>query len=304
MPGGVQGACLYLPPTHPALRGVAAGERLPELRAAVVCLEDALDEDDVKRGLAELKALPRERPTGLALYVRPRSIAMLEDLLAWEGHNAFAGFVLPKLDVGSIGAWLRPLSRSAARLMPILETADVFDPFKVSDLIGTLADPAWASRIDAVRLGAVDLFAVLGVRRPVGRTVYDTVIGPTLRLVAAQLMARGLPVAAPVCESLRGDDITRAEIDLDVEAGFVGKTAVHPVQVALIHAGFKVTQSELDEARLVLSGPAVSVVDGRMSERAPHSRWAKGIAARAELFGVKPATGFRFSSAEIAVDFR
>lgn len=285
-----QGACLYMPATHAALPAVAVGERVPGLGAAVICFEDALDEADVDDGLAQLRALSRERPSGLALYVRPRSVAMLEELLAWEGHTAFAGFVLPKIGIHTVERWLRPLASTTTRFMPILETADIFDPFKLRDLTAILAHHA--TRIDAVRIGAVDLFGVLGVRRPLGRTIYDTVLGPTLRLVAAQLMAQRLPVAAPVCESLIDDHITRAEVALDVEAGFVGKTAVHPAQVVLINAAYRVKQAELDEARRVLTGPAVFAIDGRMTERAPHRRWAEGIIARAERFGVERTSAF------------
>ena len=288
-----QGACLYMPANHTALREIASGERLPGLRAAVACFEDALDERDIDEALRLLAALPRARPTGLALYVRPRSVAMLQQLLASTNETAIAGFVLPKFGTATLERWFAALGGTATRIMPILETADVFDPLRVRDIVDSLSDAAWAPRIDAVRLGAVDLYSLLGGRRPPRKTIYDTVLGPTLRSVATQLMARGLAVTGPACETIHGDAVVRAEIALDVEAGFVGKTAVHPAQVPLINNAFRVTAGEVDEAQRLLHGPAVFVVDGRMCERAPHRRWAECILNRARTFGVvgREATG-------------
>ena len=63
---------------------------------------------------------------------------------------------------------------------------------------------------------------------------------------------------------------------MDVEAGFVGKTAIHPRQVAVIDAAFRVGADELAEAeRILASEAAVFQSRGAMCERAPHARWAR-----------------------------
>ena len=110
--------------------------------------------------------------------------------------------------------------------------------------------------------------------------------------VAALLMSRGLHVTAPVCESVAPTRAMREEVAMDVEAGFVGKTAIHPRQVPVIDAAFRVTAEELAEAeRLLADDAAVFQSRGAMCERAPHARWARRVVARASAFGVVGDSG-------------
>jgi citrate lyase beta subunit len=285
----LQGACLYMPALHPSLPTVLTGASVPGLRALVVCMEDALSSSDIAAGLQRVRTeLAREgRAASLRVYVRPRNQEMMLDMLAWAACAAWDGFVLPKLSVANAAAWMEPFRSSTHRVMPILETADVFDPFALRHLCDVLADPSWRDAVDVVRIGGTDLFAVLGTRRPRGHTVYESILGPTLQLVASQLLARGMSVTAPVCEALGGDDVFRREVAMDVEAGFVGKTAVHPHQVRLINESFAVPVEELHEAERILSSEqAVFQSRGAMCESLPHRRWAERIVARAAVFGM------------------
>jgi citrate lyase beta subunit len=288
----LQGACLYLPATHPALRRVLSGASVPGLRVAVVCLEDALDEGEVVGALRAVRAECAEHERGPRVYVRPRNLAMLCELLSWSESASWCGFVLPKLDVGNAAEWLSPLAKTSFSVMPILESADVFDSFRLRDLCEILVDAAWRQRVRVVRIGATDLFSCIGARRPRGKTIYETVLGPTLALTATQLMARGVCVTAPVHEALSDHELLHREVLTDVESGFVGKTAIHPSQVALINEAFRVSLEELREAhQLLASERAVFQSRGAMCERGPHARWAQRILDRAEEFGVRGGVG-------------
>jgi citrate lyase beta subunit len=285
-----QGACLYLPPTHPRLREVLQGEFVPGLRVAVICLEDALEESGVPAGLDTLRSLPADlrRDTGPTVYVRPRTPDMLCTILDWGGPRRWTGFVLPKLDVHSVESWFQPLASGPWRVMPILETADVFCPTRMDDLFQRVLAFADTGRLDAVRLGAADLFGALGTRRPPNASVQDTIIGPVLAMIACRFMARGVPVAAPVCEKLIPDAFMVEETRRDVESGFIGKTAVNPAQVRLINQAFAVTQTELSEAHAITSSTrAVFKRGDTMCEVGPHSRWATRILARHAAFGLR-----------------
>lgn len=282
----MQGACLYVPAVHPGLGPVLRGESVPGLRQVVVCLEDAVGAEDVPAALRRLKEVAR-CPGGPRVFVRPRDAAMLVELLAWRESAGWDGFVLPKITVANAAGWLGPLAATGFAAMPILETAEVFDPYALRDLCCALEEPAWRARVEAVRIGGTDLFSVLGARRPAARTVYDSILGPTVRAVAAMLMSRGTHVTAPVCERIAPTRAMREEVAMDVEAGFVGKTAIHPRQVAVIDAAFRVGADELAEAeRILASEAAVFQSRGAMCERAPHARWAQRVVARATAFGV------------------
>jgi citrate lyase beta subunit len=286
-----QGACLYVPAVHPKLEAVVAGRAVPGLRVVVVCLEDALAEADVGRAMETLRALvipPIDGAVRPAVYVRPRHIGMLRELLQWKEASSWTGVVLPKLTVASADAWMRALLDRPTRFMPILESADVLCPSALRELCDVILAPPTMPLLDAVRIGATDLFAVLGTRRPRGTTIYDSVLGPTICQTATYLMSRGVPVTAPVCEALHADPMLFDEVRRDVEAGFVGKTAVHPAQVQVIHRQFAVPRDEYTEAMQILGGDAaVFQSRGAMCESAPHAAWARRVRARAEAFGFR-----------------
>lgn len=287
----LQGACLYVPATHARLESVLDGGVPTGLRVVVICLEDSVSPADVGSAVQRLRRTPSrfQHIEGLRVYVRPRSPEMLTDFLGWEdGERRWSGFVLPKVSGASLPDWLRALGSSKARFMPILETADVFCPFALRDLTDAFVELRNRDRLEAVRLGATDLFSVLGTRRPKRGTLYDTHLGSALATATCTLMSRGLPVAAPVCEVLDPTPDTVEEVRKDVDAGFIGKTAVNLRQATLINSLFAVTWQELREAEAILdSDAAVFRSGGSMCEVSPHRNWANRILERHEAFGLR-----------------
>lgn len=287
----LQGACLYIPALHSSLNAVVHGRSIPDLRLVVVCLEDTIADGDTEQAMSHLRLLFKTRRTHQLprTYVRPRSLAMLNEILQWDEQSNWDGFVLPKLTIGNIEEWLCASSSAQHAIMPILETAEVFDPCRVSDFCDVLESARWSSRIEAVRIGGTDLFATLGTRRPRSMHIYDSIIGSTLRMVSCSLMSRGWSVTAPVCESLVANQVMDAEIRMDVDAGFVGKTAISPLQVRFINDSFRVSMADLLEAKLIL-GSEQTVFRSRdaMCEVAPHLKWATRIVDRASVFGISP----------------
>ncbi|MBX9949437.1 MAG: HpcH/HpaI aldolase/citrate lyase family protein, partial [Candidatus Obscuribacterales bacterium] len=66
-------------------------------------------------------------------------------------------------------------------------------------------------------------------------------------------------------------------------------TAIHPDQIGLIEAGFRVDSNDLEEARRILMPDAAAVfkMNGRMCEPTTHTKWARAIIERADLYGVR-----------------
>ncbi|MCB8844066.1 hypothetical protein KPC03_03321 [Klebsiella pneumoniae] len=77
------------------------------------------------------------------------------------------------------------------------------------------------------------------------------------------------------------------ELAMDIAHGLVGKTAIHPEQISVIEGALKVSPGEHSDAlRILNSTQAVFKSQGAMCEPATHRRWAQGILARGQVYGL------------------
>ena len=284
------GATLYVPCTRDDLAPALLGGRFPQLRSAVLCVEDAVNEREVPRALANLAAFLRQlavhpHPAPL-LFVRPRDAAMLERILLMPGAKALAGFVLPKAHADNLPTYLALPLADTHRLMPTLETREAFDPYEMRRLRDQLL--AVQDRILCLRIGGNDLLQCIGARRSATRTAYDGPLGPLIAALVCAFAPHGFSLSAPVMERFADAALLREEVARDLDHGLATKTAIHPDQVAVIHAALAVPARQLAEAEAILddANPAVFARGGAMCEPATHRRWAEQLVRRAALFGV------------------
>ncbi|MCW2274837.1 citrate lyase [Rhodoblastus acidophilus] len=291
------GATLYMPVTRPDIFDIAVGRKIPELRSLVLCLEDALAEHDIARGLrnladllARLDSHGRTRGDRPLLFVRPRSVAMAAEIAAAPHIERVDGFVAAKCRPGHLDPWFRAVDHTELLLMPTLETDEFFDVQETKFFLRELRAIA-RDRVLALRIGGNDLMARLGLRRARGLTLYDSALGPVLSSLAIRGVAEGFALTAPVFDILDDPDSFAAELRRDACHGFVGKTAIHPCQIAAIHRAFQPEQSEVEIARAILSpgAPAVFRMNGAMCEPATHARWARNVLARFDTLGARDA---------------
>lgn len=290
------GATLYMPCTRDDLAEALTGtRRIAGLRSAVLCLEDAVLERDVPLALTHLAqflrtlALHAPGPGEPLLFVRPRDAAMLEHVLCMPGVERLAGFVIPKAHADSMPAYLALPYHDRHRLMPTLETREACDPYEMRRLRDQLM--AVQDRILALRIGGNDLLRAMGLRRAAGRTAYEGPLGGIIASLVAGFAPWGFALSAPVFEAFADTALLREEVARDIEHGLFGKTAIHPDQIAVIHAALAVPATQVEEARLMLAedAPAVFAHDGVMCEPATHRAWAERLLERAELFGIADA---------------
>lgn len=287
------GATLYVPAINPAARRMAYGS-IADLRSMVFCLEDAIRDDQVSEGINRLQALLDDvatNPPNVSLYVRPRNLRMLTDLLQMDGIDCIEGFVLPKVTTQSLPVWLTALMHSEHRIMPTIEGEDAFDRSALARMCDQLLP--YAERVSAVRIGGNDILALLGIRRSRFRTAYDGPLGSVIRDIAGTFIPNGFSVAAPVFEHFSAPDILRREVEQDLEHGLLTKTAIHPDQISIIHAVYRPDAHEMAEARAILSqeAPAVFGSNGSMCELATHAPWAGMIIKRAQTHGISGMSG-------------
>lgn len=288
------GATLYVPATHNDLLRVLCGERYPQLRSVVCCLEDAVAERDVDSALSNLRSVSQNMGAckpGLLRFIRPRNIAMAKMLAQDATLSGFSGLVLPKFNLADLPAWEEALrDRPEWQLMPTLECHETFDLVKMRALVEAIgARSDFAQRILTFRIGGNDLMQQLSLRRDRTRTLYEGPLSALISGLVSVFHPAGYALSAPVCEIIDEPGLLSREAEMDVAHGLVGKTAIHPQQVAVIHQSWMVDRAEYDEAKAILSPDAKAVFRSRgaMCEVATHSRWAKNILARAEIYGIR-----------------
>lgn len=286
------GATLYMPATRMDLWQVVSGEKFPELRSLVICLEDAVAEQDVEDGKIQLKKLLfklkhearcNKHPM---VFIRPRHLEMAKELAQWTDIEYVDGMVLPKFGIEQLITWQQILPPSLD-VMPTLETAPVFDMSAMRELRQALQTDF--RRVLMIRIGGNDLLNCLSIRRPFNATLYQTPLSQLIANLAGQFLPFDFSLSAPVFEHFSQIERLQEEIELDIQHGLTGKTVIHPSQITYVHQAYQVSEHELSQAQdiLAIDAKAVFSNEGSMLEPATHRRWAEKILQRATHFGVK-----------------
>lgn len=275
---------LYVPADRHDLPRIVSGEKFPHVHSLAVCLEDAVRVDDRRRLAVGLRGAVASLTGNVRVFLRPADEEILAILLDLPGIEHVAGFVLPKANPRRVDRWAEMTARRFP-LLPILEAREALDPWGRRDLAE--ACEAHRELIPRVRIGANDLFALLGgLRRPRGRTVYETPVGRVMDGLIETFAPRGFPLCGPVFDRLDDEETLARECADDVSRGLFAKAALTPRQVTLIAESYHPTAEEMEEAMHLLrpDAPAVFRLAGSMQEPACHRAWAEGIVRRAQAF--------------------
>lgn len=289
------GASLYVPANHKNLASIANGDRLPQARSLIFCLEDAIADRELSWSLFNLSVvlanmradIPAER------FVRVRNPEVMARVLAMPGVEKLAGFVLPKVTRHNFDTYFRLVRDTGHMLMPTLETAEVFSDGEMQQLRAVFKAPGVRHRILCLRIGGNDLLALLGLRRPRGMTIYRTPLGPVIARLVTTFRPYGFALTAPVFEYLDLPELLDQEVQEDLAYGMIGKTAIHPTQIAPIEQHYQVRPQDLAVARAILdeASPAVFRMDDAMCEVATHRAWAERLVEQSRRFGARSMEG-------------
>ena len=117
--------------------------------------------------------------------------------------------------------------------------------------------------------------------------MYRTPLGPVIARLVTTFRPYGFVLTAPVFEYLDLPELLDQEVAEDLAYGMVGKTAIHPTQIAPIEQHYKVTPQDLAVARAILDvdSPAVFRMHDSMCEVATHRAWAERMVEQSHLFG-------------------
>lgn len=283
------GATLYVPANHLTLGQVRSGS-VNGLGSMVICLEDAIRDDQVEDAIDKLRThLKAHVPanTQPLAYVRPRTPQMLDLVLRMDGVEHIRGFVLPKATADTLPDWMTSLRGEGYSVMPTIETVHAFDIREVA----RLRDQALTIgiQVDMMRIGGNDILATIGARRSARRTLYEGPLGPVVTGIVGVFAGTGIALSSPVLEHYADANLLIEEIDMDMEHGIFNKTAIHPRQVPIINNALRPTLHEVVEAKAILATDAKAVfgMEGSMCEPKTHAAWASMVLSRSMTLGTR-----------------
>ena len=198
------------------------------------------------------------------------------------------GIVLPKArngdDVRQLDHWLEVLEAEHGIAPGTIKVIPMVTESAAAVLSAATFAPSPA-RVIGMTWGAEDLATDLGAfgnKTPDGEYELPYMIASTMCLYAAA--AAGVAAIETVDVEVRDMAAVERRTRASRRAGYVGKLAIHPAQVAAIHAAFTPTAQEVEWAGKVLAafrespGQGAFTVDGRLVDR-PHVRQAERILA-------------------------
>lgn len=284
------GAALYVPTTHQDLRAITTGFKLTEPRTLILCTEDSVSARDLPAALDNLHdALQTFRPSGLRhVFVRVRNPEVMRQVIRMPGAEKLSGFVLPKTTAANIDDYLGLMGDHPGQVMPTLETVEVFSDQAMTEFLRRIDRPAASARILCLRVGGNDLLALLRLRRPRGHTLYETPLGQVIARLVTTFLPYGFALSAPVFEHLDDVQTLAREIEIDLNYGLTGKTAIHPSQVTLIEQHYRARPMDVEAARRILDQEAAGVFqfNNSMCEPATHRPWATAVLQAERHFGL------------------
>ena len=258
---------LFVPGARPELFAKAmAGDA----DALSLDLEDSVrpqDKASARDSVAKLVASDAARGLAKTLIVRINAADtpwFVDDLRA-VAHANLALLNLPKIgspeDVHAAVRALEAVEADAGIDRPISLLLNIETPLGFAN---AAAIAAAHPRVAGLQLGLGDLFEPLGIDRRDPANLHAVLFA--LRMAAAQAGVFVLDGAFPDIGDAAGfsDEAQRAR-----RLGYLGKSCIHPRQVALANAAFAPTEGELAWARRIVAAAAGSdrgafVVDGRM----------------------------------------
>ena len=307
------GGLLYMPAFQKNIVQKISENQMPHLTAAAFCLEDSIrdgalssTERTLKETLKELEELGKELPL---IFVRIRSPRHLETFHEKIGSHSkiLTGYILPKFDLTNAVDFIaiaRVMNFDRTQplyIMPTLETDQVSSLTTRRETLTELRRLLKRVRdiVLNVRVGVNDFCKIYGLRRNINQTIYDIGIVRDVLIDILNVFAKDFVVSGSVWNYFNGDNNgawavgLKRELELDRANGFLGKTAIHPAQLPFIFDSMKVSQSDLDDANLLLEwksgnlGVQKSADGSRMNEIKCHLTWARRIKLLSELYGVK-----------------
>lgn len=311
------GALLYCPANRENLADSIINERFGRRFSLALCLEDTIADGHVKeaedvllRSLTRIhEAIATHEFFLPKIFIRVRNSEQILHLYEKLKHvfSLVDGIIAPKFCPETADAYLQntgrlsQLCQRGVYLLPILENPAMLHLQHRYDFLYTVREQLQNSDTPVlnIRVGGNDLCHSFGFRRNVNETIYD--IHPVAQILSdiVTVFSTDYVVSGPVWEYFSGDlweAGMRREVLADKACGFIGKTVIHPSQIAVVNDAYRVSRTDYEDACSIQnwdkdSAYLVSANQNkeRMNEWKTHSNWAEKILFLSEIYGVEPA---------------
>lgn len=247
---------LFAPGSRPELLAKA---QLGDADAMIFDLEDSVPsnaKDEARKNVSAALALGLKKPMYLRIS-NPRAGDFMADLSVLSGCSLLnvAGVVVPKADdardVQTVAQGLSDIEAKAGvrdgslAILPLIETClglrNTFDIAKASPRVSGMSLASAEQGDFMVDLGGRWTPRSLALAYPRSKLVVDS------RAAGLQWLVDG------VFMNLKDTEALREECMIARELGFVGKMAIHPTQVEVMHTVFSPSAEEIAYARGLLA---------------------------------------------------
>lgn len=286
MPNPYVRSKLFVPGARPELFAKALASAADavsfDLEDAVAAPQKPHARSLVSAALRQAAALPR-RPLLIVRVNAPGSAWFADDLAAVVAAGP-DWINLPKVgsaaEVQEAAAALLAAEAASGQHRPIGLLVNIESP---AALLNAASIAAAHPRVLGLQLGLADLFEPLGVARHDPANVHAAMF--TLRMAAGAAGVFAYDAAFPALADGAG---FRAEAEMSRRLGYVGKSCIHPSQVAAANEVFSPGEREIAEARRLVSAAAEAeaaglgafTFEGRMVDR-PFVQRAQALLAAA-----------------------
>lgn len=309
------GALLYCPANNESIVNSLVNEKFGKQFSLALCLEDTIQEhcvaDAEKKLISSLQTLhmhQADKPFFLPkLFIRVRNPGQIESLLDRLGNSRelVTGFNIPKFSLENADAYLQVIedinkhADTPFYMMPIFESPDMIHLEHRTRILYTLKEKLdhISQYVLNIRVGGNDLCHMFGFRRHSNESIYK--IRPIANIFSDIITVFGMDyvVSGPVWEYYNGENWDTGlvnELNDDRLCGFIGKTVIHPKQIALVNEAYKVPLKDYNDAKSILdwdtNSPSLvsgSIVKERMNEYKTHYNWALRTLLLADAYGLK-----------------
>jgi len=278
---------LFVPASRPELFSKALASAAD---AISFDLEDAVAEprkDEARAALRKLLETPDALPPHKTIIVRVNAYGtphFAADLAAVTRHGV-ALINLPKPQSADEVRAVADALVEAERANGVTEPIGLLLNVETPTALRCAYELASAhERVRGLQLGLADLFEPLGIVRKEPAAVQQAMFMLSLAAGEAGVFACDAAFA-----DIKDEDGFRREAQLARNLGFVGKSCIHPSQIALANAVFRPSDAEIAHAQRVVEaaeqadaqGLGAYVVDGKMID-APFVARARAIVAQAQ----------------------
>lgn len=287
------GASLYVPASRKDLLEISKG-KYPEVRSFIIDTEDSIYENELENSYENIRIflnnLNRDEIDAISplIFIRVRNPVELKFLNSFENIFKIDGFVLPKFCVMNMEEYFKCFLEDMW-YMPILET-NIFTESQLLSIRDALLEKK--DSILSVRIGITDILFHFKSKRNNKEVIYNNPIANfSISRIISAFIPHDINVTGCVFDAfgIENTEILRKEVQLDLNNGIFGKTAIHPWQVKVINDVYRVPLIDYEIAINVLNKnkPAVFNIGNTMQERIPHYNWAKRIVALKDLYGLQ-----------------